>query len=86
MTTTGDGDQMSWTLADDTCKSNQTYSSNTVYIEECCIDPGFYMLICLDDNDDEWKSGSSIEIQGTKYCDPWMGPLGLSMAVTVNVV
>ena len=89
MTTTGDGDDMSWDLTGSPCKSNKTiqYKSNSVYIQECCADPGMYMLICLDSACDKWKSGSSIEIQGTKYCDPWTGEgaNGCANPVPVNV-
>ena len=51
-----------------TCVSQEVYSSNSDYEEECCLEPGSYALDCKCSFGDGWHGGY-VEINGVKYCD-----------------
>ena len=80
LTTAAFGNEYSWSLG--TCSSNQEYSDNKEYIEECCLDAGVYTLKCTDYGYDGWYEGS-INIQGKTYCDDFYGDYEEAIEVTI---
>ena len=64
----------SWTLG--SCSGTYGYQREREkqYIERCCLKPGEYTLSCQNANSKNsgWNGGS-IEIQGQKYCDDFIG-------------
>jgi len=67
-----------------TCASTRTYGNYANYDEEdCCLSPGTYTLICKCSYGDGWHNGY-IEIDGTKYCEDFLGGGSKSVTVTFN--
>ena len=63
--------------------SNQEYSGNGEYFEECCLDAGVYTLKCKDSHGDGWFEGF-ITIQGKTYCETFID--GPEEAIEVTVI
>ena len=57
------------------------YESNSTYIDMCCIGPGTNTLRCVNSIGPYGWGRSSIEIQGQRYCDDFVGNKGLRRVV-----
>ena len=63
---------LQWTLS--SCSSKGTWLSpgdNHVY--RCCLEPGFYALVCSNKKGPYGWGSSSITILGRKYCHDFVG-------------
>ena len=55
-----------------------------MYIEECCLDAGSYILECRSESGYGW-SGGFIEILGTQYCEDFIsGMINGYIQITVE--
>ena len=52
---------------------NANYTSNTTYVERCCLTPGMHILTCLNEKGPYGWGNGSIEILGQRYCDDFIG-------------
>ena len=43
------------------------------YVEQCCLTPGRYVLTCQNDKGPFGWGNASVEIQGQKYCNDFIG-------------
>ena len=57
--------EISWSVG--SCKSNQSYSNNKVFTQECCLAVGSYKIKCKDSFGDGWHGGY-LEIKRHQYC------------------
>ena len=53
--------------------SIQNYTSNTIYVERCCLAPGLHTLTCYNEKGPYGWGNGSIEILGQRYCDDFVG-------------
>ena len=65
-----------WELG--TCKSpEETFTLEDAeldaYVDQCCLKPGRYVLTCQNDKGPFGWGNASIEIQGQKYCNDFIG-------------
>ena len=81
LTTKSWGNENSWQLG--SCSSSQTYGNDNEYTEQCCLTPGTYTLDCKCSYGDGWHGGF-IEIQGSKYCENFLGGSTESVQVIIN--
>ena len=44
-----------------------------VYVDQCCLTPGRFVLTCQNDKGPFGWGNSSVEIQGQKYCNDFIG-------------
>ena len=52
---------------------NANYTSNTTYVERCCLAPGMHILTCLNEIGPYGWGNGYIEILGQRYCDDFVG-------------
>ena len=61
-----------WKLG--SCHGSQEYEyGRALFVERCCIPAGNYTLICQNKKANSGWGDASIEIQGQKYCDDFIG-------------
>ena len=61
-----------WELG--SCFGLQEYDYlKTMFVERCCLPSGDHTLICHNKKDSKGWGDSSIEIQGQRYCDDFIG-------------
>ena len=65
------GKDVEWHIG--TCNSLEiTYQETNRYLHRCCLQPGEYLLTCINKrNPYGWNHGY-IEIQGHRYCDDFL--------------
>ena len=65
-----DGHQISWKFGK--CSSSGKYTDYMMYMHRCCLEPGKYILSCINTEQPHgWKKGY-IEIEDGRYCDDFM--------------
>ena len=65
-----DGHQISWKFGK--CSSSGKYTDYMMYMHRCCLEPGKYILSCINTEQPHgWKNGY-IEIEGFRYCNDFM--------------
>ena len=62
-----------WELG--SCGGSKNYDGNFTYIkhERCCLKPGEHILTCHNEKGPYGWGRSSIEVQGQRYCDDFIG-------------
>ena len=59
------GNETKWSIGN--CKG-EGYQDNDRYIEQCCLHPGYHVLICEDTFGDGWHGGF-IHLNDEIYCE-----------------
>ena len=54
-------------------KLGWNYSPNEIHYERCCLPPGQYTLSCLNRQSKYGWGNASLEIDGKRYCDDFVG-------------
>ena len=79
MNTFSYGNETKWSIGN--CKG-EGYQDNDRYIEQCCLHPGYHVLICEDTFGDGWHGGF-IHLNDEIYCEDFR--IGHQYLTQVNI-